>query len=407
MSESTDFDICLFRQPILNVRLDVWGYAVDLCKSNDLEHGECTSALLDPDALQNGLQLAEHTAPTPTIKCVHLDQSLLENHERVEFPPDTLVALSEKATPNAAVLALCEAMQNRALLAVDIASNTERLQPFVRLADIAIVDLRQFSEEGLRRKAAQLHECNVTLLARNVDGYASLQQARELGFELFQGFFFTNSRTISHKDLSTSQVAKLQLLEQLGHPDNLEELTLTIKNDVSTSYRLLKYLNSPGMGLMNEVKSIPHAVKLLGEKKIKNWIRALLLSEVIRDDKPGELINLSVSRAAFLQYLSQQAKTPLPPESMYLLGLFSLLDVILDQPMSQVLKYLALDDSIRSTLLGDNTQDRQWLDLAIRLERGDWTAVQFHLASLGLTADEVTQAYTAALIHTHSFFSHS
>ena len=407
MSQTATTDLCFFRQPILNVRMDVWGYALNVCSSSDLEKGKCATGGLDSQSLQTGLKLAGHTVRPPTVKCVYLDKRIVENQEHLDFPPDTLVALDENVAPNAAIQALCEALHNRALLAVDVACEAERVPSFVRLADIAIVDLRECSEEALRRKVAQLHEYNVTLMARNVDGYASFKCATELGFELFHGFFFTNARPISHKELSTSQVAKLQLLEQLGRPDNLEEMILTIKNDVSISYRLLKYLNSPGMGLMTEVKSIPHAVQLLGEKKIKNWIRALLLSEVIRDDKPDELINLSVTRAAFLQYISQSATTPLPPESFYILGLFSLLNVIVDQPMHEVLKYLALSESIRTTLLGENTLQSPWLDLALRLERGDWTAVQFHLGTLGLSAEEVTQAYTAALRHTHSFFTHS
>lgn len=152
---------------------------------------------------------------------------------------------------------------------------------------------------------------------------------------------------------------------------DLREVSDGIKTEPALSYRLLRYLNSPAFPLIAQVHSIPHALSLLGERGVRRWV-SLVVIACMGDDKPAELIMLPLIRANFCESLAPLAGMGASSNDLFLLGLLSAVDAILDMNMQDVVREITLGDEIRAALLGDQDKLRQLFDLALKYEMGCW-----------------------------------
>jgi EAL and modified HD-GYP domain-containing signal transduction protein len=192
----------------------------------------------------------------------------------------------------------------------------------------------------------------------------------------------------------------------LDEGTDFSELAATIQADVSVSYRLLQLINSAAFGY-KDIDSIERAVVLLGWEKLKNWVYLVVLTDIQPKGKSSELPYLSTIRAKFLESAAQAHKVTDPkPQSLFLLGLFSLLDAMLDQPMSEVLEQLPLDAAISEALSGEDNELAPWLELARCFETGDWARLDRLVDSLGLDATATAGAYFEAIGWTKHFFQY-
>ncbi len=398
--------IFVARQPVFNRKMLIWGYELFFRRSLDSEIAQIVDGeQATSQMVIDGLYVAQESIPNHVKKMINFDQRSLKDKLPYALPSGTVVEILETVPPNKDILELCNKLKENYILAVDDYDGSDMAIPFLYLADIVKVDLISVGLENLKGLVEYLNNFKVTLLAEKIEDQSSLNYARKLGFELFQGFFFSKPENISGKKMTSNQISKLKLLKEIESEDNLQELTEIVETDVSISYRLMRHINSPGIGLLCEVKSIPHAVKMLGERGIKNWIRALILSDLIHKEKPQELVHLSVTRAHFLQNLSQFNNPPFDIESMFLIGLFSMLDIILEQPMKSLLQYINIQSEIEATLLREEiNQASEWLDLCRYYEKGQWNKVKEVISHQGLDFQNVAYCYNQASVKTYWIF---
>jgi EAL and modified HD-GYP domain-containing signal transduction protein len=149
----------------------------------------------------------------------------------------------------------------------------------------------------------------------------------------------------------------------------------SIKTEASLSFRLLRYLNSPLFPLASEVRSIPHAVSLLGETGTRKWV-SLMTVACLSDDKPRELILLPLIRARFCELLAAPARCPAAANDLFLLGLLSAMDAVLDMSLTDILQEINVREEIRDALLGAANQLHDVFSLAVNYERGRWEEVK-------------------------------
>jgi EAL and modified HD-GYP domain-containing signal transduction protein len=166
----------------------------------------------------------------------------------------------------------------------------------------------------------------------------------------------------------------------------------------------LRYLNSPAFGFRAEIHSIEHALHLLGERELRKWI-AVVSVGVLANGKPDELMKVPLVRGRFCELLAPYAAMADQASDLFLLGLLSVTDAILDQPLDVILEEMPVRTEIKEALLEQNVPYREVLDLAIALERGDWDKVSAMAHVLKMTEEQLSEIYLSAVEWSNSLRS--
>jgi EAL and modified HD-GYP domain-containing signal transduction protein len=311
-------------------------------------------------------------------------------------PPGRIVPeILEDVAADAEVIAACRELKRRGFrIALDDVVTESRPELFA-LADIIKVDFLKSDERQQARLAERLSG-KVHLIAEKVETPDVFRRALRQGYHGFQGFFFARPETMTRSDIPVHQHHYLQLLRELNRPGiRLDEIGDLIRRDLSLTYRLLTYLNSAHFGLRHEVRSIRHALTLLGEREIRRWATLISLAS-LGSDRPGELIVMSLCRGRLLETLAGAMNLKDQTQDLFLLGLLSLLDAIVDCPLRECLQGLPLAPDIADALSGTPGRFRDALELTIAYEAGDWDAVFARSRDLGLRASELPDIYLDA-----------
>ena len=238
---------------------------------------------------------------------------------------------------------------------------------------------------------------NIRMLAEKVETYEDFHRTRGWGYTYFQGYFFSRPEMLSRRDVPSNQMNYLLVLQAVNRaPMDIAEVSQRIKAEASLSFRLLRYLNSPAFPLIVEVRSIPHALSLLGERGTRKWV-SLIAVTCMAGDKPAELVALPLIRARFCELLAPSAGLAQSANDLFLLGLLSAMDAILDMRMPDVLKEIAIGDEIRDALLGNTNRLREIFDFVLNYEQGRWDEIGPSAARLGIREDAIPALYMEAV----------
>ncbi len=253
---------------------------------------------------------------------------------------------------------------------------TPKAEPLLKVANIVKLDYQALSEDGMRAHIELLKEFeSIKLMASKIEVIEEYEACREMGFNYFQGFFFSRPRLIRRKRIPSNQVALMQLISELQRPDasvtKMEEL---ISRDIGLSYKLLRYMNSAFFGLSKPVESIQRAIVLLGTKIIQHWSTLLVLSRV--ENKPNELMVTAAVRARMCSQLAEKLGHP-ETDTFFTIGLLSVLDALLDMDMDKVLAMLSMAPEINMALLQHKGPGGELLKLVQQYEVGDWDNIEY------------------------------
>jgi len=393
------------RQPVFRKDMSIWGYELLFRRSRD-----CLAAHFDDaetatsQVIADGLTVARSGMAPGAKVMINFSEKMILEDAPFALPGGNVVELLEEVAPSQKVLEKCLELKESYLLAIDDYKGESLPQPLINLTDIVKVDVLNMDYKEVKDTVAQLKGYTGLLLAEKVENHAMFQVTKKMGFDLFQGFFFSKPFTVSGKKLESNELAKLELMRELEKTEfDPQAFSRIIQRDVAISYRLLSSINSPGIGLLHRIKSISHAVRLLGERRVRQWIRILVMADIASSRKDRELMQLSTTRGYFLSELGINYSTPLEEDAMFLLGLFSLLHVILNQRMEEALTHLSLDPQIADTLLSKETKTFPWLELTVAYEHGDWDKMDVLMHKLSLSPSLVAEAYNKALANS-SFF---
>lgn len=290
-----------------------------------------------------------------------------------------------------------------------IALNAFKARPeaaaLLELADMAVIDLLGNSTREIEALLKPLAVHGVTALAKKVEDAQAFALAKKLGFKLFQGYFFKRPEIVAGRRLASNETARLRLLRatQSDQPDP-EALGEAIRSDVSLSYRLLSYLNSPLHGQSMTTLSIPRAIMVLGWTQLRHWLRVIALTDLSPSAKSEELSFVSLTRGRFFELTAQGLNlSAAETENLFTLGLFSLLDTMLQSPMEEILSNLPLDDAVSAALLKKSGGYARWLDMAVSFEQGEWPELERILKELDIPDELVAASYAMAMEFAVSF----
>ena len=327
------------------------------------------------------------------------EQNLLTRAPKLLPSENVVVEILETVQPTPEILQVVQELKEAGYkIALDDFVLLPGYEPLIEMADIIKVDFRITADPEERKSMREILPKHVRLLAEKIETEEEFQQALEYGYVLFQGYFFCKPAVLHQKRLTSNALSKIRLLREVNRQNvDFSAITGVISSDTNLVHKLLTYINSAGIGLTNHVSNLKQATVLLGTSGVLRWVTLVSL-QTFSEDKPPELFTLSLLRAKFCELIAQSLKRPgLTPDTGFLLGMFSLLDVLLSLPMEDVLKEVALADDINAALLGEDNDLRRLLDLVVAYEKGDWDAVITCSDRLNLPADQLKPTYDNVL----------
>jgi len=323
------------------------------------------------------------------------------------FPPQNLVIeILERTDHTPDLLGICEGLYRKgyalALDDFDGESPLRDLLPYVRYVKL---DFQELSPEKRAALARELGN-DFYLVAEKIETREEYEEARDLGFHFFQGFYFARPKILASREIPVFKQHYLRLLGLLQkEEDNLEEIIEVIQAEPSLALKLLRYINSAFFGFPVKVRSVRHAAVLLGKDGLRKW-GSLATLFLLASDQPPELIVQAVVRAKFMEFLAERLGLLEEMEEAFLVGLFSLLEAMTDQPLFMILKELPLEEEIKRALLRESSPFTPLLSLVENYERGDWEGVHRILTELDPSLREVLPVmYREAVKFAHQIFA--
>jgi len=314
-------------------------------------------------------------------------------------PGNTVIELLENVEADDDVIeACCELRKQGYQLALDdfvFRPGSDRL---LQVADIVKIEVQSTPRPEQKVLVRSCRARGLRTLAEKVETHEEFEWAREAGYDYFQGYFFARPVIMRGRQIPAAKLHCLRLLQEAQRPElDFDRLEVLILEDVSISYQLLRYVNSPLFAVTNRIRSIRQALLFFGENELRKWIALATLARTA-EDKPGELIMHSLVRARFCEALAQQAKQN-QDQSAFLMGLFSLLDALIDRPIGEALAEMNLPSEISSVLSGQAPEGDalgRVYDLARAYEVADWTRVEEIARQLSIPAGSLGEVYCAA-----------
>lgn len=309
---------------------------------------------------------------------INFTEKNLLNRAPQLLPADSIVVeILETVQPTPAILEAVQELKDEGYkIALDDFVLLPGYEPLIDMADIIKVDFRITEDPEERKRLREILPGHVRLLAEKIETEEEFHQALEYGYVLFQGYFFCKPVVLHKKKLTSNALSQIRLLKEVNRQDfDFSAIINVISSDTNLVHKLLTYINSVGIGLTYHISNLRQAAVLLGSGGIRRWVTLISL-QTFSEDKPPELFTISLLRAKFCELIAHEIKRPdLTPDTGFLLGMFSLLDVLLSQPMEEVLKEVGLSSELNAALLGEDNILRHVLDLVIAYEQGDWDKV--------------------------------
>lgn len=362
------------RQPVFDVHKKLFAYELLFRQTLGLSLGElsgdrATTSLLSTAFLTEGIEKIAGNKPC----FINFTENLLLKEIAHSFPKNKIIVeILEDVTPTPEVIEACRHLSQMGyILALDDFVYAKELLPLVELTNIIKIDYRLSTPQEIERLQYRLSRFSIKYLAEKIESYEEFEHARKLGFHYFQGYFFAKPESLRITEIASNKTSLLRLLMEVNKREtSVERLEQIIEADVAISYKLLRYINSAFFYLLNQVDSIRQAIVYLGEREIRRFVTLVIVSELAAD-KPTELVRLSVIRARWCELLAEHSQRAQDVSEVFLLGLFSLIDAILDTPMEQMMEKLPLSDEVKEALTVRQGPLAPFLQAVMFYEQGD------------------------------------
>ncbi|HVI10886.1 MAG TPA: HDOD domain-containing protein [Candidatus Binatia bacterium] len=385
------------RQPILTAGEKVFGYELlfrdgveNYFREGDVDAASRstlnTSMLLGLKVLCDGRRAF--------VNCTR--DILLKDYITLLPAGQVVVEVLETVPADDLVIAACQRLKQAGyMIALDDFAVDDPREPLTDFCDIIKVDLRATSASAAAAMVKRYGPWRCRMLAEKVETREEFLEARKAGFIYFQGYFFRRPEVLTAHEIPANRINYLRMLKAVSEPElDVREIENMVKSEASLCYRLLRYLNSAVFSFSTEIHSVRHALSILGEREVRRWIR-LVATLGAGQDKSTDLVLSALVRARFCELLSPKIQHG--DSDLFLMGMLSLMDSILEIPMTQVLDSVPIDHESKVVLLGGAGRLQPFYQLMLAQESGEWKAVGELCREFGLTESEVSQAHWEAM----------
>jgi EAL and modified HD-GYP domain-containing signal transduction protein len=386
------------RQPIFDTNKKIFAYELFFRDgmSNafpDIDGETATSSLLSSSFFTTGI---DHISNGKMV-FVNFTEDLLVRGIPSMFPEDKIVIeVLEDVSPTDAVITACQDLQWKGYaLALDDFVYQNNLVPLIEIAKFIKVDFRLTPIEEIVKLISTLKKYPCSLLAEKIETYEEFQQAKDMGFSYFQGYFFSRPEILKNKEISSSQLIMIKIICEINKTEfDINSLETLINQDVSIAYKLFRFLNSSYFSRVQPISSVRQAIAFLGEYGIRLFI-SLIIASKLANQKPGELIRASLIRANVLFHLGEELD--MQSNKLFMLGLFSLIDAMLDSSMENLVGQLPLPLDIREALVERTGKFFPFLYLIESYEKCKWECLEEETSKMNIEAEKLIEFYLEAV----------
>lgn len=369
--------LLMARQPILNSKGKTVAYEL-LCRSvaiNSLESQDTDGTMATGEVIIGAFHdLGIDTITSGLPAFVNLTESWLSSPPPVKANKLVCEVL-EYIPPNTTNIEAVQQLRAQGFkVALDDYTGDAEQSKWLPYVDIVKVDISDIVEGQSSASLIQRHQ-NDTLvwLAEKVETLEEFKRCAAEGYSLFQGYFFSRPAPLFGTRKNDSQFAVMRLLKTINNEENtMLDISNAIQSDPQLSYRVLQFMNSASVAKITEITSVHHAATMAGVDRIKSWANMLALGRL--DNKPRALLEQALSRAYICQMLVKKQNI-LDQHTAYTTGMFSLLDAFIDLPLAEVCTTLELSTTMTDALLNHEGGYGQILQLAIAINKGNWTQI--------------------------------
>lgn len=393
-------DVFVARQPIFNKDKKIHGYELLFREGTanfftGIDGNTATSKVLSNTFFTIGIEqlTGNHLA------FINFTKDLLLQYIPRLFPREKLVIeVLEDVEPDEEIVNACKTLSQKGYqIALDDFLYRPEMKDLIALAHIIKFDFRATKPDQIKEIIKKISRDKLKLLAEKVETYEEFETALGMGFEYFQGYFFSKPEVLKGKDISSAQMNMLEIMAEINKPDfQFKKLEEIITRDVSISYKLMRYMNSAYFRRAGKISSIKEAIVLLGEKGIKNFLSLITMTR-LAENKPDELIRSSIIRAKFCELAGAICRCGMDTSELLTLGLFSSIDAILDDTMENLMIKLPLSDQLKTALVNKDGDLRNYLELAMAYEKGDWDRVSLYSKEIGIDDNELPKVFLEAI----------
>ncbi len=281
-------------------------------------------------------------------------------------------------------------------IAIDDFVDSYEYHELVDLCDIIKVEFLGESRQSIEKIVRTWKPRGKILLAEKVETREEYEWAKGIGFDLFQGYFFSRPALMQSKAMNENFTSYARLMEELNQQDpNFKRISSIIEMDVGLTYKLLKLVNSR-FTQNTTIKSIQHALAILGVKALQKWVSLALVQEMSTSETQ-ELIKTAMVRSNLLEIVADASTLRNHREELTLMGILSILDVITRKPMDVLMNELPVSQAIKNTLLGETSDYEQAYKICLNYELGDYNDIKRYSETIGYDSTQLSNHYLEAV----------
>ena len=410
-SASLPREVCYFaRQPIFDTSLQVLGYEL-LYRSGPEPYARFSDPTEATLSVISSVffNLGQTAVAGSRMLFVNVGADILDDERVTILPPRQLVfEILEDVTINTALIRHCENLRaggfKLALDDVVCVAQMERLRSHLDYVKIDFLNLGHAERAEVCQAALRWR---IPIIAEKVESYADFQEAKQLGAQYFQGYFFAKPNVWRTQNLKGSRTHHFHVLAEVSAPDlDFARLENLMRQDLSLSWLFFRFLNSAQFAWSAEIRSLRHAYALLGAENLRKWV-LLAVIPYLAASKPHELVVESLLRARFSELLAESSKLYSRSSDLFLVGLLSGLDAVMDTPLAEVVQNLNLPQDVREVLL-DQESANPWMRKTAALARTYSTlspaAIEGNCRELGLEPYQVATHYVESDLFARNVF---
>lgn len=390
----------LGRQPILNSREELVAYEL-LFRSPGAETAEVDDASqATASVIVNALTgFGIHEIMGDHKGFINVDLDILMDDALNILPRENVVLeLLETIPVTPEVVERCRFLkENGFTLALDDHRYDPAYEELYGIVDIVKIDLTLTPSDRLKETVGCLKGYPLQLLAEKVETSEEFNYCRDLGFHLFQGYYFARPSVIEKKRMDESGAALMKLMRLLAEDAEMAEIEKTFRESPGLTYKLLLLVNSIGIGLRSRIETLRHALTILGRQQIQRWGQlALIAAGDGRGIKGNPLLDLAAVRAGFMEHMAicqgRADRNGTAAEKAFMTGILSILEKVYDISMDEVVASLSLSDDVAAALMERQGSLGRLLQVAELVERMEFTQLGPHLEEMNVTITDVIES---------------
>lgn len=388
------------RQPILNRNQLIIGYELLF------RHSAGASAAVIVDDLKASSRVLMNTVSDmgtqwllgDKLAFINVNEEFLHSDLlQLLVPQRTVLEVLETVTPSAAVIKQLNVLRAQGFkIALDDYVHTPANATLLPCAHYVKFDVMAQGLDNCAPLVSLLKSMSIRIVAEKVETREEFEQCKELGFDLFQGYYFAKPETLSTRVINPVVQTVLNLLNLVQKEADIQELEAAIKHDPALAFKLMRYINSAGFGFAHEILSIRHALAILGVKQLYRFLTLLLITATDKDTSAA-LVKTAITRGRLAELLGSEHFDQTGRDNLFIIGIFSLLDVMLDMPMAQVLEKLMLPEPINEALLRKSGVYGPFLQLTEAYESEDVSKIEKLASKLNYTPSKLNDCHFEAL----------